>query len=129
MMKVIAKQCTQCNLIVLLDNYNKLKSGLFGRKATCKHCDKVKRELENHNPYNDKIWNERNLPGANNALLNPNLERKYTMLCDSRIYSLYIKYPSIPLQILSEIFVDGFELGVVSASEVFAEEAMKDVFL
>ena len=129
MYKVIAKQCKNCNLIVLLDNFNKYKSGKFGRKATCKHCDKINRELSNKDPFNDKAWNIKNLPGANNSFLHPDLAGKYELLCQSKTYQLYIKFPEIPIDIISTILVEGFMLGNFAVSEALSEEMLKEQYL
>ncbi len=38
MYKVIARTCTKCGLIKLLDNFINKKSGKFGKESRCKHC-------------------------------------------------------------------------------------------
>jgi len=41
MYKVIAKQCTKCKLIKLLDDYTNKKGGIFNKNSMCRSCKKI----------------------------------------------------------------------------------------
>ena len=129
MYKTIAKQCSNCNLIVLLENFYKSKSGKFGKKSTCKFCEKQRRELNNKDPFNDKIWNVNNRPGENNVFISMDLSTKYVNLCRLKAYQLYIQYPEVNIDIISEILISGFELGNFAMTEAFSEEVLKEQYL
>lgn len=128
-MKVIAKQCKECNLLVLLSDYKPHKSCKFGCKATCIRCETKKKESDNKDPFNDKIWDESKLPCANNAFLTYDIPSKYANLCRTSAYRMYIKYPEASLDVIAEAIIEGFELGNKAMSEVVAEENLKVWFL
>lgn len=128
-MKIIAKQCKACNLIVLLSDFKPHKSGKYGHKATCIQCEDKKKLKDNKDPFNDRIWDERKLPCANNAFLNPNLQSKYNALCEIKTYNMHIKYPYININHIAEILLLGFDLGNCASAEVLSEEMLKEAFL
>jgi hypothetical protein len=60
---IVAKNCTKCNEVKTLNDYQKHKSGLGGRESSCKRCktgyytenkaDFIKRYEDNKTHYND----------------------------------------------------------------------------
>ena len=128
-MKVIAKQCKECNLLVLLSDYKPHKSCKFGCKATCIRCETKKKESANKDPFNDKIWDESKLPCSNNAFLTYDIPSRYATLCRTSAYRMYIMYPDVSLDVIAEAILEGFELGNKAMSEVITVEMLKEVYL
>lgn len=62
-------------------------------------------------------------------VIEPDLVNKYTLICEDEIYKLCLKYPTIPLAIIVEIFEISYQLGISAEAEAIDLQFMQDMYL
>lgn len=80
-MNSITKKCTVCGEIKYLSLYNNHKNGKYGKRATCKDCDKIYR-AKVYTPEAQRNWRRANPEKAKEANKrsrdkNPNYRKEY----------------------------------------------------